>query len=87
MAKREGILLLSGSPDELLAKRKAKMAGNSAPAKPPAEPSDDSEGSKAAAVSALHELASALGVEVKDEDAALRAFSDLMNCGYSDEAE
>lgn len=80
-SKREGALLLLGgmSPAELVAKRKAKMSGAPAPKPAENEPdSDDTEGSKAAAVSALHQFADALGVEVKDEDAAIQAFCDLV---------
>jgi hypothetical protein len=82
MSKREGVALLLGgmSPAELVAKRKAKMSGAPAPApKAPADEkeSDDTEGSRAAAVSAAHQLAAALGVEIKDEDAFIQAFADL----------
>lgn len=78
MAQREGAALLLGgmSPAELVAKRKTKAPG--APAPMPEAPADDTEDSNVAAVSALHQLAGALGVSVKDEDAGVQAMQDLV---------
>lgn len=78
MAQREGAALLLGdmSPADLVAKRKAKMPG--AMPKPPDAAADTDDGSNVAAVSALHQLAGALGVSVKDEDAGVQAMMDLI---------
>lgn len=87
MAQREGAALLLGgmSPAELVAKRKGKAPG----APPPAMPADNPDGDEAdntAAVSALHQLADALGVTVKDEEAGVQALKDFVaSCHSYDE--
>lgn len=67
-----------------------KIGGGRAPAKgadeAPAD-GDESDGDMdhAMAVDAIHRLGSAFGVEVKDEDAAIKAVYDLMKCSPSGE--
>lgn len=86
MAQREGAALLLGgmSPAELVAKRKGKAPP--APDMPPAAPKPDGdETDDTTAVSALHQLADALGVTVKDEDAGVQALKDFVkSCNYSE---